>query len=318
MSIVDKELDEYKLIYAEDINRIKNERIFITGSSGLIGTAIYQLLRDDCSKIYNYHHTESLERMLNEFNPSIIFHCGAITKSADFVERPVEVIDSIINPTKIILDYCKNSGCKLIYLSSLEVYGIVSRETVTEKSELYVNSNSVRNSYPTAKIFSEQLCTSYREEFGVDVKVARIASTFGLFNKEDDGRIFNKIVSCLISNNNLVLNSDGSSKKDVIYTLDCVGALLKLLLSDICVCNISSDEFYSIRLISEMAFRNFNGGCEVIVNDDASVSRYLANSLNFHMDNSLIKSLGWKPLRSIMDIFKIEIIRRCKNDNSKQ
>ena len=69
----------------------------------------------------------------------------------------------------------------MVLASTLEVYGTVTddRRSLTEDMQGYLDPMATRSSYPLAKRAAEALCHNYADEYGVHVKVARLAQTFG-------------------------------------------------------------------------------------------------------------------------------------------
>ena len=92
-----------------------------------------------------------------------------------FVKEPVETISSIFDGTRNVLDFAKEMKVKsMVYLSTMEVYGIPSVDKVSENDYGYLDLSSVRTCYPEAKRLAENLCVSYLSEYGVPVKIARL------------------------------------------------------------------------------------------------------------------------------------------------
>lgn len=80
------------------------------------------------------------------------------------VEQPVETIMTAIQGTRNMLQFAER--CKMesmVYLSSMEVYGIMPKEQVEVKeTDLgYINPLEIRSSYSEGKRMSECLCLCF-------------------------------------------------------------------------------------------------------------------------------------------------------------
>ncbi|WP_070041587.1 NAD-dependent epimerase/dehydratase family protein [Robinsoniella peoriensis] len=260
--------DQYVL---QDINRIiedelsidqlRNKTILITGATGLIGTILIKgllaynrsrkanirilaLVRDlekaemIFEEIGSYKNLKFivqniLEPFIVQESIDYIIHGASLTASKDFVCKPVETIDIAINGTKNILELARKKQIEgMVYLSSLEVYGIMHEMNrhIRESDCGHIDFLSVRSSYSEGKRMVECMCMSYLMEYNVPVKIARLAQTFGPGVSYDDGRVFAEFSRCAIEKRNIVLRTEGSTIRNYCYTSDAVRALLYILL----------------------------------------------------------------------------------------
>ena len=93
-----------------------------------------------------------------------IIHGASATSSRYFVTNPVETILTALHGTKNILEIAKEKNIKkMVYLSSLEVYGTPDEKMdyITEKDYGYLDPMQVRSSYSEGKRMAECLCASY-------------------------------------------------------------------------------------------------------------------------------------------------------------
>ena len=89
-------------------------------------------------------------------------------------------MNTAINGTQRVLEIAKERQVKgMVYLSSMEMYGVLDSENVTENDLGYIDPLNVRSSYSQGKRTSELYCFSYMSEYDIPVKIARIAMTFG-------------------------------------------------------------------------------------------------------------------------------------------
>ena len=243
-----------------DWQKLDNKAVFVTGATGLIGyTLVSALLYRNLKYKSNIKiialvrnitkakekFAEQLKQNLNlkfvvgdvENLPPIdeeidfIIHGANPTASSYFVENPVEIIKTAIWGTNNILNLAKEKNISgLVYLSSMEVYGAPhTDELINEAHGTTVDTMSVRSCYPEAKRLCEVLCASYADEYKVPVKVVRLAQTLGPGIDKNDNRVFAEFLRCAINKQDIVLQTEGTSKRCYLYTTDAVTAILTVL-----------------------------------------------------------------------------------------
>ena len=108
------------------------KKILVTGSNGFIGKSLCQYMelemdiipyKLDTVDFYNESDwTSELLRKLDSINPDVIFHVGACS---DTLEKSVNYMMELnYESTKIISDWVKTKGRKIIYSSSASSYGV--------------------------------------------------------------------------------------------------------------------------------------------------------------------------------------------------
>lgn len=120
-------------------NKMKNNKILITGVSGLLGNnlAYYFKDRGRVLGLYNLHPVNidsvltckcditsaaQFKKAVKGFKPDVIVHCASLT-NIDFCETNKKLTYKVnVHGTKIIADAIKKTGIKLIYISSDSVY----------------------------------------------------------------------------------------------------------------------------------------------------------------------------------------------------
>lgn len=162
-----------------------------------------------------------------------IFHAAAVTTSRVMIEKPVETIHTAVNGTDRMLRLAAVKKVKsFVYLSSMEMYGSFPKGfgDVTEEQLGTLNLLSVRSNYPESKRLCENLCVAYEQEYGVPVKIARLAQTFGAGILPGENRVFAQMAQSVIDGKDIVLHTRGLSEGNYTYLSETVAALLVILL----------------------------------------------------------------------------------------
>ena len=333
-----REFTDYLKQY-DFFKHFKNKTFLITGANGMTGTGIIKWLllenelHDANIKIYaSTRKPEELPEYIEDGDSitycmfgteadvlrgipvDYIIHGAAPTARSFFISHPVETLRVIVDGTERLLELaCSNKGCRFLYLYSMDVYGTVNSEyPVEEEYTGAIDSLSIRSGYPLGKKAGEFLCRAYCEEYGVNAVIIRPASIQGLFQPYQEERVFNEILRCIVEKKDLILKSDGTVKKCFLYSLDAVTAVFTVLLKGTCgeVYNATNPEtFMSLKELAEHIFHKYSPECKIRFDiQDVKTTGYLP-VFSFVQDNQKLESIGWKPFKSLDEIYEVDIER---------
>lgn len=328
-------------VLAEDIENIiknfdmsvfNNKTILITGATGLIGKLcvlsllkspyninVLALVRDKDKSDRLFGTNSKLNLIIQDINKPIncdsnidyIIHCASITASKDFIEKPVETILTGLNGTKNVLEFAKEKNAQgVIYLSSLEVYGIPSEENVKEDDYGYIDILNTRSSYSESKKIIENLCIAYAKEYNVSVKIARLSQTFGAGVEKEDNRVFAQFAKSVINKENIVLHTTGNTKRNYCYTTDAIRAIYTILTKgEIAQAyNVANKDTYIS--IANMAKNLENKNTKVVFEID-NANRGYNPEVKVNLDTSKLEALGWKALVNLDEMYE-RLIKHLK------
>ncbi len=321
-----------------DFSKLKQSSVFVTGATGLIGSQILLFL-DYLNRTENYsmklfgliRNVEKTKKVFNKCFKSITFitgdilnlpeipykidyiiHGASVTSSLDFVNKPVETIDISVNGTLNILRFAQLKAVKsMVYLSSMEVFGITSSEkkSVSENEYGYIDILSCRSSYSESKRLCECLCHSYAKEFLLPVKIVRLTQTLGAGIDYNDTRVAAQFARSVIEKHDIVLKTHGITKRPVIYVSDAISAIFTVLLKG---CDGQSytaaneDTFFTIRETAEMIVSKIANNKINLVFDIKDIPEaYAPNlNLNLNLNTTLLQSLGWMPKVGLEEAYR--------------
>lgn len=316
----------------EDLEELANEKIFeefagktvlVTGASGLIGSEIVlgflcadrlkklnikvlamvrneQKARDVFECVLENKNFELIIQDVNDpvsyrGNVDYIIHCASTTSSKDFIEKPVETIMTTINGTKNLLDYSASVKAEsFLFLSTLEVYGIISSDTLIKENQYGCLDILVpRSSYPEGKKLAENLCISYSVEYELNVKIARLCQTFGAGISVDDRRVFAQFAKSAIKRSDIILYTKGDTVRNYCYLTDAVSAILTILKKGATqkAYNIANQsEIISIKQMAELVAKKYNISVKYEIDN---IDRGYNPVVKVCLDTTELEKLGW-------------------------
>lgn len=330
-------------IFEQDLpwEKLSRANILVTGATGLIGGCLVETLMMNPKRDYHiYASGRNEERAKSRFrdfvdNPTFhfvkydvmqplqsdarfdyIIHAASNASPNFFAQKPVEVIKSNIDGVAHLMDYGLNHGMKrFLYVSSGEVYGEGDGRVFTEDYSGYVDCAKPRSCYPSSKRAAETLCMSYAAEYGANVVIARPCHTYGPHFTEQDNRVYAQFIRNVLRGEDIVMKSTGEQFRSWCYVVDCVSALLHILLKGTNgeAYNIADAESnISIRELAETIAATC--GKKVVIDiPDADEKRGYNPVMKSVFSTEKLESLGWRPMIQISNGFKHSIFEINRN-----
>jgi len=240
-----------------------------------------------------------------------IVHCAAATTSSYMISNPVETADGIVLGTRNMLELAKSKAVKsMVYVSSMEVYGSVTDigRLRTEEELGEIALTSPRSCYPLGKRMAEHYCHAFFKEYGVPVKVARLAQTFGTGVRLEDNRVYMQFARAVKEGRDIVLKTQGRSFGNYCSSEDAITALLVLLEKG------ANGEAYNVvneantmrivEMAELVASRVAQGKVAVRIEvEDASRTGY-APDTELRLSGAKLRTLGWEPTKDLEEMYK--------------
>ena len=335
--IVRKDLEYAVSVPFIDWPSFAGKHFFITGGTGLIGSAIVNVLayanraynlglslmllvRDGkrartifseqmkyCSLDFIEGNIESLPPIAPDFD--YIIHGASQTASKAFAEQPVETINTAVLGTLGIFEFARKNPLEgFIYLSSMEVYGTPQDDRkIMEDNPAVLSLSSARSSYPASKCLAESIAVSYFAEYKVPAKVIRLTQTFGPGVRYSDQRVFAEFARCAIEGRNIVLATKGETCRSYLYTIDAATAILSILQRGKSgeAYNAANEATYcSVKAMAELVAGLGDDRINVVVDESKAAGRGFAPVLHMNLDTSKLKALGWYPSYDLETMFR--------------
>ena len=297
--------------------KLRGCNILVTGATGLIGSTLVEVLMEHPDKNYHIYATGRDEKRAKQLfshymeDSSFHFFLYDVTKPMDgdtnfqyiihaasnaspnfFASKPVEVMKANIMGVVNLIEYgIKHELHRFLLVSSGEIYGEGDGRIFTEDYSGYVDCTSVRACYPSSKRAAETLCVSYASQFGIDVNIARLSHVFGPNFTKSDNRVYAQFIRNLLRDEDIVMKSTGSQFRSWCYVVDCVSALLFIMLKG------ENGQAYNV------AGNNSN----ITILDLAKIIAKQKNRKIVFEDPSLVEKTGYNIVKkSIFDTKKLK------------
>lgn len=308
------------------------EHFLITGATGYIGSLIVERLIREKKKVTVLVRDEKKlsecvrgkvtvvtcdvtdERVVQEIeeNFDAIIHCASPTQSAYMVSHPVETARVIVNGTENMLRLAVRCHVKsMVYLSSMEVYGKIEcadDERISEEKMGYLDLEQKRSSYPMGKRMAEHFCHLFWEEYGVPVKIARLAQTFGRNISKDDKRVFAQFSDAVRRKKDIVLHTAGNSVGnycDVDETVDAILFLLEKGINGQVYNVVNEKNTMTIRQMAELVADKLANNEIKVTYDIPEGNQYgYAAETDLRMSAEKMRSLGWQAEVPLEDMYR--------------
>ena len=296
--------------------------ILITGATGLIGECLTEVLmmtpkRDyhvyacgrnekrasKCfrkfipDKTFHFIKHDITQPLASDITFDYIIHAASDASPNMYTQKPVEVMKGNIDGVSNLIEYGLKHGMKrFLYVSSGEVYGEGDGRVFTEDYSGYVNCATPRACYPSSKRAAETLCVSYAAEYGADVVIARPCHVYGPHFTESDNRVYAQFIRNVLNGEDIVMKSTGEQFRSWCYVVDCVSALLHILLKG------ESSQTYNIADAgANMCIRKLAEimaeiqGCQVVIDVPKADERKGYNVVTQSVfSTEKLESLGWR------------------------
>ena len=241
-----------------------------------------------------------------------VYHLAADMGGMGFIQCNHSVI--MYNNTKIsmnIIEAARECNVKKIFYSSSACIYPEFKQLNTDLENGLKEEDAwpaqPQDAYGLEKLYTEELCKYYANDYGLDLRIARFHNVYGPFGTWKGGRekapaaVCRKVTTAVLTGNNTIeIWGDGKQTRSFMYIDDCVNGIIKLVESNISVpVNLGSDRMISINELVSIVktFDNVSLNIENIEGPQGVRGR---NSNN----DFVKKNLDWEPKISLEDGLK--------------
>lgn len=223
--------------------------ILVTGGAGFIGANLCERLLSAGETVTcldnftsarrdNVAHLErhSKFRLINgdvrsaiRVDADAIYHLACPASPPRYQADPIFTIETCVLGAINVLELARRTGARVFQASTSEVYGEPLCSPQPETYRGNVNSWGPRACYDEGKRCAEALFHDYRQQYGVDVRVARIFNTYGPYMDPTDGRIIPNFITQALRGNPLTIYGDGTQTRSLCFVDDLLAGIAALM-----------------------------------------------------------------------------------------
>ncbi len=350
-------LDEYeKLIHSNvsteiDKNYWKEKRVFVTGSAGMVGSTIIDILLDAGADVYgtikrhaSAYHPNIQKRidsgelksvdvdlrdygrmisLMREIEPHAIFHQAAESFVPTSLSQPSHVVENNCVSTINVLEAATKEDKSLEGLQvacTSEQYGFI--KSIDELPVKETNELRPTSTYAVTKVFTDYIARSYFYMYKTPTVITRT------FNQEGPrrgpqfftARAAQQIVNIINKKAERIVMGNPNPVRDFTHIHDSAKA--QILAVEKCnrgeVYNICSGKGITIGDYMKLALETFDLDVPIVIDKSLLRPYERGEALvdGFIGDNSkFVEKTGWKPKKTIMEIIKdgVEYYRTLRN-----
>ena len=300
----------------------------VAGAGGFIGGHLVSALREqgarvravDIKPLNEWHQVfDDVENVVADLmlpdacapacaGAAEVFQLAADMGGMGFIENHKALcMLSVLTNTHMLLAARDHGARRFFYSSSACVYNLDRQRSpeVVPLKEADAYPAMPEDGYGWEKLFSERMCRHFREDFGLETRVARYHNVYGPHGTWDGGRekapaaICRKVIHAKQTGDlTIEIWGDGHQTRSFMYIDDCIRGTLAIARGDILdPINLGSSELVTINQLVDIAEaiagvkleRRYNLGAPKGVNGRNS-------------DNTMIRAaLGWEPSIRLRD-----------------
>ena len=295
-------------------------KILVTGAAGFIGSNLVDRLLAEDHKVTGFDNLSSgqeqfLEKALkddkfdfikgdlldkNFIKDSLkdidfVFHLAANADVRFGLEHPYKDLEQNTIATFNLLEAMNAIGCKNIAFSSTgSIYGESSVIPTPEDAPFPIQTSL----YGASKLACEGLISAYCEGYEFKSWIFRFVSILG--ERYTHGHVFDFYKKLSQDPSKLEVLGDGKQQKSYLYIQDCIDAMLICINKSkekINLFNIGHNEYCQVNDSIGWICKNLNLNPKLQYS--GGKRGWIGDNPFIHLDNSKLKSLGWKPKLSI-------------------
>ena len=234
----------------------------VLGSTGFIGSQIHDYLmqsdQNECvgisSHVCDLADAEKVKEVLPPLvrDAVVVYAAGIPRLKSNTLDAMIGNISMLFN----ILEAFKSAPpAKIIYLSSVEVYGIPKSLPLTEESEIRPETL-----YGIGKVTAELMLQRFHKN--IPLAILRLPGVYG--GKDKGLSLIGKLMKCIRGCEEFTLFGNGIEQRDFLYGGDiarAVEALAKTEFKEVII-NLASGKSNTVAEIMDMLFKRY-GNCPI-------------------------------------------------------
>ena len=295
----------------------KNSKIFIAGHKGLVGNAIYQLLKKKKYKkllIVNRNNLDltnkkKVQNFFEKQRPEFVIMCAA--RVGGILENKNYQLDFLLDNTEIqnnILLLAKKFKVKrVIFLGSSCIYPKNSKIPIKEDYIMTGKLEKTNEAYAMSKLYGIKLSSILYEEFNQDIVCLMPTNLYGIEDNFDIKSshvipgLITKFLNSKKNKTNIKVWGTGKAIREFMYVDDLASAIFKVLITPkskfikifknkLPIINVGTGEYVSIFQLAKKIKKIIKFKGKILFDKNFPDGTLIKN-----LDSSKIRKLKWRP-----------------------
>lgn len=300
---------------------ISTSRIYIAGHNGMVGSAIYRLLKKQgytnlitiSSKQLDLRNQREVEKFFRTEKPEYVFLAAAKVGGilANNNHRGQFIYENLMIQCNIIHSSYLNNVKKLMFLGSSCIYPKKSEIPIQESSLLSGPLEPTNRPYAIAKIAGIEMCRSYREQYKSNFIALMPTNLYG--PNDNYHPEHSHVLPALIRKiylakkecrKEVIIWGSGKPRREFLHVDDLANACLFLMknYNGSEIINVGSGKDISIMELAQLIKKIIGFQGNLIFDEN-----YPDGTFRKLLDNSFINSLGWKATIKLQNGIKTTI-----------
>ena len=299
----------------------KNDRIYVAGHTGLVGSAIVRSLLDQgYTNIVTATREEldltnqiDVKNFFDYTKPDYVFLAAAKvgginynkTYPADFITENLEIQTNVIK-------YAHDSGCKkLLFLGSACIYPKITEQPIKEEYLMTAPLEPTNNAYAIAKIAGLTMCQKYKQQYGFNCISVMPTNLYGIFDRFniEHGHVIPGLINKFVTakengDDSITCWGDGSPTREFLFSDDLADACIFLMN------NYDSEEIINVGISNEITMKELAEKLKELTEFDGEIiwdTSKPNGTPRRKVCNEKIYELGWRPKYELDEGLKITI-----------
>ena len=286
-----------------------NDKIYVAGDKGLVGSAIIRRLELIGYKniitvprmSVDLSRQEEVENWFESESPQYVFLAAALVGGINYNKtHPANFMYENLAIQNNIIESCRLFGVeKLMFLGSSCIYPKKTKQPIKESYLMSGPLEPTNEGYALAKISGLKMCKAYYDQYGMNSVSAMPANIYGINDNFDEEQ--SHVVPAMImkfieaqreGDDSVIFFGDGSPVRDFMYVDDLADALVFLMnnYDDPYHINVGSGTGVSIKDLSKKIAKIIGYDGDIFW--DTSKPN---GSPERTLDTTRMTNLGWKP-----------------------
>lgn len=302
-------------------------KVLVTGGAGFIGSQLVMRLADEGANVtvldnlftgrwqnlglLRDHYEFALGTVCDPLcvhrlvtDAEVVFHL-AVRNIIVSTSEPREDFDCNVGGTLNVLLAAREHGTRVVYTSSVSVYGQAEQLPITEETPV-----SLLSPYAVSKYAAECYCRLAYQQWGVPVTIMRLSNTYGPGQSPANCYcgVIGRFMDAARRGDWLPVCGDGSQTRDYVYVGDTVDGLLRAATTDAAIgrtIGLGTGNAYSVNAVANRVINSYRQGQVQHVPErdidgirqrviDATLARELLGwSATVDLDEGLRRTRAW-------------------------